>query len=115
MAEETVNPQVQTSLADMSETRITERATNDYPRHFWSSIKSGHYRYALAGVAVGAPIAAVIGLAVAAIVGFSWPLIAAFAATGAIMGAEGFGGAGTAAAARASGLAEKHARILDAD
>jgi hypothetical protein len=119
MAKEQINPQVATTLADMDGGRIAERSTQDYPRNLWNSYKLGHYRFALAGIGIGGTIAAGIGLAVASLIpGLNvavLPTVLAFAAAGAFMGAEGFGEVGAAAASRAAGLAEKHARILDAD
>ncbi len=117
MADEPINPEVKKTLGDMSGERIDARAAGDFPRHFWSTSKHGHYRFALAGVAIAVPIAAAIGAAVAAAV--SWALapiiIPAFIGAGALMAVESFGSTGSAAASRASGLAEKHARILDGE
>jgi hypothetical protein len=115
MTDEAINPEVRKTIADMSGERIQERSTLDFPRHFWSAYKKGHYRFALAGAGYLGLIGGAIGLAVCAVTGFSLPLIAAFVGISALMGVEGFGATGSAAASRASGLAEKHARILDAD
>lgn len=117
MADQALNTDAKKALADMSDARVADRAEKDYPRHFWSAAKDGHYRFALAGIAVSLPISAAIGTAVAAAV--SWPLapiiIPAYMAAGALMAIDSFGAAGAAAASRASGLAEKHARQLDGD
>ena len=117
MTDETASAEVKTSLADMSGAAIQDKHAQDFPRHFWSTAKSGHYRFALAGVAIAAPIAAVIGAAVAATVGWALAplIIPAFVAAGSLMAVESFGQMGSAAASRASGLAEKHARLLEGE
>jgi hypothetical protein len=119
MADEAINPEVKKSLADLSGERVQQRSEQDFPRHFWSASKNGHYRFALSGVAIAAPISAAIGAAVCAVPVVGWAaapvIIPAFIAAGSMMAVEGFGAAGAAAAARASGLAEKHARMLDAE
>lgn len=119
MAEESINLNVSQSTADMSGARVQESSARDYPRHFWAALKNGHYRYALTGVSIGAPMGALIGVALCALPFVGWTaapfIISAFAASGALMGVEGFGATGAAAASRASSLAEKHARLLDAE
>lgn len=94
--------------------RVEERASQGYFRTFWSSYK-GRVRGMLAGVAIGGIVGAAVGLLV---VGALPEAVAAlafagFTGAGAVLGAEMYGAAGSAAASRAAGLAEKHARMLD--
>src|ERR1700743_1856998 len=116
MADVTVNPKVTTSIADLDGTRVKERADNDYTHNFWSTLKNGHYRFALAGIAVSIPISLAIGAVVSTLIGGALApvVIPSFLAIGAMMGYNAFGEVGSAAASRAAGLAENNARILDA-
>lgn len=110
-------------LADsLDYNRVQERASHGYFRTFWSAYK-GHVRGMLAGVVIGGMLGAAVGLAVlyAASVaggailsaGAAELAMASFAGIGGMLGATAYGDAGSAAASRAAGLAERHARVLD--
>lgn len=96
--------------------RVQERASQAYYREYWSSYK-GRVRGMLVGVLVGGAVGAAIGGALALMAGFAVAeiglAVAAMAGVAAISGAEAYGAAGSAAASRAAGLAERHARVLD--
>lgn len=96
--------------------RVQERSWKGYYRDYWSAYK-GRVRGMLAGIMIGGLVGAGIGLAVA-------PAIAAIGVTvatavgvcagaGVLLGMDMYGSAGSAAASRAAGLAERHARMLD--
>lgn len=96
--------------------RVNERASQGYYRTYWSSYK-GRVRGMLVGVLVGGLIGATMGGALALMAGFTLAetglAVAALAGFAAVTGAEAYGAAGSAAASRAAGLAERHARVLD--
>lgn len=108
-----INPEVMQYSAAIDEARVDNRSAITYYRNFWDSYK-GHVRGMLAGIAIDGILGLGIGVALSFFLPISaWTLIASCSAGGALMGAEAFGKIGGAAASRASGLAEKHARLLD--
>lgn len=117
---ETQKPITQTTPAyrpdSIDYNRVNERASQAYYREYWSSYK-GRVRGMLVGVLVGGAVGAAIGAGLALFAGLAVAeagiAIAALAGFAAIQGAEMYGTAGSAAASRAAGLAERHARVLD--
>lgn len=94
---------------------VDERAESLYGGIYWNTYR-GHNRGGLTGLALGAIIGAAAGLVALTFVGLGvvgLGVIASLAGTGAIMGWDALGSAGAASAARAAGLAEKHARLND--
>ncbi len=96
--------------------RVNERARQAYYREYWSSYK-GRVRGMLVGVLVGGVVGAAIGAGLALMAGLAGMgfgiAVAGLAGIAAVHGAETYGTAGSAAASRAAGLAERHARVLD--
>lgn len=94
----------------LNKTRVKENAALKEPYIFWGGYKH-HVRGMLVGTTLGAVIGAVVGCAAIPFLGPFGPLIGAGA--GLAFGAEQASSIGTASGSRASGLAERHARILD--
>lgn len=114
---------VEADVPEIDEDRLQEKAERYYYRPNWGAYK-GHYKGALTGIVGGAIIATGVGLlaasvltipAVAAYLGvhatFS-VITAGFSFAGMMLGYGAYGNAGTIAGAKASSLAEKHARQL---
>lgn len=94
----------------LDKARVEANANLNYNRAFWSGYKL-HVHSMLTGGIVGLGAGTAIGLVLFPFLG-PVPLIAS-ASSGLLMGAEGLGGIGNNAGARAATLAEKHARIMD--
>jgi hypothetical protein len=111
---------VEEDIPEIDDARVKEKAERYYYRSFHGAYK-GHYKGFLTGLVGGAVIATGVGLIAAALLtgplgifgaAAFWGITAAFSAAGMGLGFHAYSNAGTIAGAKASSLAEKHARQL---